>query len=332
MVKDRWLDDVVLVDQLPSNSWVEGMAIRPNGQALMSRLDQPELWTVDCSNPDAEPQLVYTFEEASGIINLCPIPDTEDEYIVIAAAVDMEKVIFLDFVLWRVVLNSGGSPPQVTKVAALPDAGMMLGVIPLTKDKVLLADSGKYSISWLDITTGKSGLLIQDDSMKAENDDDFFGLNRIRIAAGHIWYTNNSAGMLCRVPVEINDGNDAEAPIRIAGEVQCVVDDVPSCDGLVVSEDGSFAYVANYLMGTLWRIDVDASTGEGTTQSIMEHLVSPTSLELRVEGGKKRLHVVCCGENENGWVNDGVRSWGDIAEINASVSVSVTVTSEEGRL
>ncbi|KAI9158145.1 hypothetical protein HJFPF1_06135 [Paramyrothecium foliicola] len=328
MVSDRWIDEVVLVDQLPSNSWVEGLVIRPNGQGILSRLDQQELWTVDLSDPAAEPQLVHEFEEASGVINICPIPGADDEYAVISAAVDMQKVVFLDFILWRVKFHPDNSAPTVTKVTALPDVGMVIGVTPVTERIFLLADTGKHCVWWIDLKTCRTGILIEDDSMKAETDDDFFGLNRIRMCNGFMWYTNSSAGLLCRIPVEI-DENNLDAPIRTSGEIGCVVDDISSCDGLVVSDKGEFCYAANYVNGTLWRIDVDSETGEGTTHPIMEHLVSPTSLELRVIDGKKKLYVVCCGELETGWVNDESRSWGDIAEINASVSISVTVTTED---
>jgi hypothetical protein len=329
MPNDRWLDSVVLVDQLPSNAWVEGLVVRPNGRGLLSRLDQPELWDVDVDDPAAEPRLLHTFPDSGGIIDVCPVAGRPDQYAVISGAVDMEKVVFLDFVLWRVELDPDDArPPQVARVAALPDAGLLLGATPLTDRFMLVADSGKHSISWIDLETGHSQVLVQDDnSMKAETDSDFFGLNRLRVAAGHLWYTNSSAGLLCRVPVELTPASP-DAPIRLAGEIACVADDIPGCDGLAVAEDGSRAYMVNYATGTLWRVDVDAASGEGVTLAIMERLVSPTSVELRDQGGKKVLYVVCCGENETGWVNDGSRSWGDIAEINSAVTVSVTVTEE----
>ncbi|KFA76005.1 hypothetical protein S40288_00322 [Stachybotrys chartarum IBT 40288] len=329
MASDHYIDEVVLVEQLPSNSWVEGMALRPNGEALLARLDQPELHAVEPSKPEALPRLVHVFPEASGVINICALPGRQDEFAVITGMVDVEKVQFRDFAMWHLALSPDNSqPPKVGKIASMPDALLAIGVIPVTERILLVADSGKSCVWRLDIETGNMAMLIQSDWMKPISDDDFFGLNRLRIAGGYLWFTNNSAGSLCRIPIELDDTDPAVA-IRVTGDVQLVSADIPCCDGLLLSDDTKSAYMANYVGGTLWRVDIDTA-GRGKTHTVMEHLVSPTALELRNVDGKRKLHVVCCGEIDIGWVTeDDRRSWSDIAHINATVEVSVTVTTEE---
>ncbi|KAH7312480.1 hypothetical protein B0I35DRAFT_480933 [Stachybotrys elegans] len=327
MTSDHYVDEVVLVEELPSNSWVEGMVLRPNGEALLTRLDQPELHVVDPSVPDALPRLVHTFPDCSGVLNLCPLTSDKEEYAVITAMVDVEKVQFHTFTLWRLGITSDDAQSvEVSKIAALPDALLALGVIPVSDRILLLADSGKNCIWRVNITTGNMTLLVESDWMKAISDEDFFGLNRLRLVGHYLWFTNNSAGSLCRIPIELSE--DPDVAVEIAGDVQLVSADIPHCDGLVISGDSKAAYMVNYVSGTLWRVDIDPS-GRGSTVSIMENLVCPTAVELREADGKRKLYVVCCGEIEVGWVTeDDRRSWGDIAQINASVEVSVTVTEE----
>jgi sugar lactone lactonase YvrE len=328
MVSDRWIDDIVLVDQLPSNSWIRGMAIRPNGKGLMFRLDKPELWTADIDTPESEPELIHTFPDIGGIINFCPLLGAEEDYLVISGGVDMENVVFNDFAIQRVSLSPDDSrPPIVTKIAAFPDAGLLIAATALTERLILLADSGKHSIRWFNLETGKSGLLIEDDSMKVETEKDFFGLNQLRISGGYLWFTNNSAGLLCKIPMEVNE-NDSEVPVRLTGPIECIVDDIVNCDGLILSDNREHAYMINYVNGSLWRVDIDSKTGEGTTQIIMEDLVSSTTLQLHIADGKKKLYIVCCGEIQSGWYGSEGRPWGDIAAI-SSVTVSVTVVTTE---
>ena len=102
-------------------------------------------------------------------------------------------------------------------------------------------------------------------------------------------------------------------------------------NGLSLSQDASTAYIANYLgRKSLAVQEIDRATGKGTVRTILEHLVSPTSIELVQTGESWKLYVVCCGELEIGWIHeDDKRSWSDFANINAAVGVSVTVTTEE---
>lgn len=322
--------EVVLIDQLPSNSWVEGLALRPNGHGLLSRLDQPELWSIDISDPEAKPQLLHTFPGANGVINLCALKGCVDEYAVITSILDLDTVSFHTFMIWRVSLSADDSrPPKVSKIADVADCGMCISLNPVSERTLLIGDARKGSIIRLDIVTGKSSVLIADESMELYGKDDFFGLNRVHLSDHHLWFTNNSGGMLCRIPIEW-DESDPDVGVRTTGPVELVVEDIPHCDGLALSTDATTAYMANYLGGMLWRVDIDPATGTGKTHTVMEHLVSPTSMELVYGNGKPKLYVVCCGEIEIGWVhNDDRRSWSDLANINEAVEVSVTVTTDE---
>ncbi|ORY58819.1 uncharacterized protein BCR38DRAFT_446704 [Pseudomassariella vexata] len=320
------IEDPILVTQLPSDAWFEGFALRPNGHILVSRLDQPELYTLDAENPDAQPELLHTFPDANGLINLCPLLGCEDEYAVLSGIVDLGNVKFENFIIWRVKLH-GSDPPELTQLAKLESSGFCIGIMAATERTLLIADSQKHCIWRFDMPTGKTSVLVADETMKIASTDDFFGLNRLRMVGNYVWFTNTSAGILCRVPIEL-DKDDPVTGVRTTGPVETITDDLPHCDGLAVTKDQEVVYSASYMNGWLWKVNIDPETGEAKTDVVMENLVSPTAVELVYVDGKPKLFIVCCGEIDLGWINaDDRTSWSDLAQINASVTV--TVTTEE---
>ncbi|EKG12694.1 Six-bladed beta-propeller TolB-like protein [Macrophomina phaseolina MS6] len=307
------------VTQLPPDSWFEGFAIRPNGHILATRLDAPELYTFDPADPGATPELLATFPDANGLVNLCPLAGAADEYAVIAANVELQAVEFDTAVIWRVQL-SGSDKPAITRLGSIADSGFCIGATAVSERTLLVADSHKNCIWRLDIPTGQSSVLVSDDTMKAATDEDYFGINRLRIADGHLWYTNTSAGLLCRVPVQPDD----ELGIKTAGDVQIITADLPHCDGLAITDDGKHIFTANYMAGLIWRVDMDAD-GRGVATILTRGLSSPTSCEM----AKDRLYVTCCGGQAGvGWVNEDDRL-SELSKFNLEIEVTAEVTITE---
>lgn len=328
-------EDIHLITQLPQNAWFEGFAIRPNGYILVSRLDEPVLYTFDAEDREAEPQEVHTFPDATGLINLCPIPGRSDEYAVISGRPDIDSMHFnnCDYTVWRVAFTSQAAV-TVSKLADLGDYGFSIGIIPASEHTLLVADTFRNRICTLDIATGASAVLVEDPSMKAV-DGAPFGLNCLRIAVGFVWFTNTSAGTLCRFPISI-DG----AEVTATGPVQVICDDVEHCDGLALDADASAAWTASMSNDWLWRIDLDRegdANGNGagaadivaTTTVVKENLYSPTAVEPFYVGDRLRLYVVCNGDREEqqAWIKKGDSNpWPDFHNVTVTESISVSVS------
>lgn len=318
-------DDIQVfpVTQLPPNSWFEGFAIRSNGHILATRLDAPELYTFDPADPSAKPELIETFPDANGLVNLCHIQGTDDEYAVIAANVELQAVEFDAAVIWRVKLN-GNDKPTITKLGSVPDSGFCIGATAACPRTLLIADSYKNCIWRLDIPTGKSSVLVADDTMKAATEEDYFGINRIRVADGFLWYTNTSAGLLCRVPIQLDD----DVGIKTTGDVEIITADLPHCDGLAITPDGRHIFTCNYMAGLIWRVDID-DQGKGVATILTRGLSSPTSCEMAKHGDQERLYVTCCGGDAGvGWVNDDDRL-SELSKFNLEIEVTAEVTVTE---
>ncbi|KAH8666739.1 hypothetical protein BX600DRAFT_462426 [Xylariales sp. PMI_506] len=318
------VEDISLVTQLPSNGWFEGFAGRPTGHILVARVDHPELYTLNAADPDAEPELLYAFPSsvATGIINICPLIGSENEYVLITGIVDLAAVKASNFIIWRVTLSAGDkTPPKITEVTRLPDAALALAVATASDRTLLVCDSAKSCIYRVDMQTGHSSVLVSDDSFQAASQEDFFGINALCVVQGYVWFTNSSRGLLGRIPIELDGA--AEAGIALTGEVEILTGDIPHCDGLAVLPDASAAYTACYLDGRVWKVGI-AKDGTTSTEIVLENLVNPTAVELVKTRDTSTLYVVCCGEIEVGWTNTDRDPWKNFADINASVSIEVT--------
>ncbi|KAI1473000.1 uncharacterized protein F4812DRAFT_411217 [Daldinia caldariorum] len=327
MLEEGSDEDYVLVTQLPSDSWFEGFAFRPDGRILACRLDEPEIYTLNPEDPDSTPQLLHTFTEedqTTGLVDAEPIPGTKDEYFVLSTIGDLSGVQFTDPIIWRVVLSpDDSSPPKITKLAEIPESGLCAAVIAITDRVVILPDSTQNCIWHVDTQTGKATILMADDSMKiAEGEGNFFGLNRICVSDEFIWFTNTSAGLLGRIPIErVHD--DPAVGIRVSGPVQILSDEITDCDGLAITRDQTAAYTCSYKDGFIWKVNIEPSTGQTSTSVIVSNLASPTAVELGYVNGKVKLFIVCCGEIQTGWIQEKENPWSDIANINSAVTVQV---------
>lgn len=318
-------EEVVLITQAPSESWFEGFVLRPNGKVLATRLDKPELYTFEAEDQDATPQLVCTLAGCNSLINICPVPGYEDEYFVLASTADLEVVTHEDVWLWRVIMGADESvPPKAVRVVNIQDEGYCLGVKAVSERFVLLPDGRTECIWHLDTKTGKKTLFARDRTMERGTSDGFFGVNRLQIVDNFVYFTNSGGGMVCRIPVEFDPSSD-EIGICAVGPVQIIIDTLPShLDGLAVSLDQTYAYVASHIDGRLHKVQIDPATGKGTSKVIMDRLDSPTGVNIAPDPshpGKLKLYIVCCGEIEVAWMPREDNPWEAIRGINEAVTI-----------
>ncbi|KAI0026131.1 hypothetical protein F4780DRAFT_9249 [Xylariomycetidae sp. FL0641] len=325
-------EDIVLVTQLPSDSWFEGFVTRPNGKILATRLDQPELYTFDGEDEETTPKLVTTFDECNSLINISALPGRRDEYVVLTGYLNLEACTCKDCIVWHVKLDENDAkPPTIEKITALPMDKVLfpLGMEAVSEHVCLIPDSASARIWRMDTRKGEVEEFLADEAtMKINSAEDFFGLNRLCLKEGFLWFTNTSAGKLCRVPIEM----DEDVGIRTTGPIQIVNDTLTHCDGLAISNDQTRAYTASYVEGQLWEVKLDPKTGTSTVETIVTSLDSPTSVQLVHKDGKPKLYIVCCGEIEMGWIpQDGQNPWKEMGDLNAAIT-SVTVTESVGLL
>lgn len=327
---DNNLNKIILVDQLPSDAWAEGVTIRPSGNVITTRIDEPEIYLINSASTKlsnefdvVKPKLLHTFKNATGVFNLCPLKSDKEEYAVISGWADMAKVEFLDFVLWRLVMPADGSDeaPEVTKIADIGGGQFCMGMVAISERTLLICDAHQSCIWRVDIPTGTVSVLIEDETMRPQKGE-FYGINRLRILAGYLWFTNTSTGKLCRAPIEyIDNDND----IQITGSVEIVADGMSNAEGLVLTKDARFAFINSYVSGTLWRVDIDLAAGKGTPNVLREDLLSPTAMDLVYEDKKPTLYILCCGSIDESWIQSDMGRWFELAGVRDKIQITVTV-------
>jgi len=68
--------------QFPTDTWLESIDARSNGNLLLSDATTAELWSLDPSTSSPKPKLVYTFPSVSGVLGLTEV--TPDVFTIIA--------------------------------------------------------------------------------------------------------------------------------------------------------------------------------------------------------------------------------------------------------
>ena len=197
------------------DSWFENLAVRPNGLILATRGDAPEIWQIDPAT--GEGAVLVTVMGAfnlTGITELTAAPckqrkrwrrqqqqqqqqtEPQGETYVFGSSyfLDFANVVPGSAKIWTLQFptTNANTPPTVSLLTTLPDAGLINGMATWDSGRVLLSDTLTSSIYLLDVATGTfttpfSGLS---------------GVNGIRTAPGYVYSADPVLGVLSRTPVD----------------------------------------------------------------------------------------------------------------------------------
>jgi hypothetical protein len=215
------------VYQFPKPTWIENLAVRSNGQLLVTLLTTPELYLIDPAT--STPTLIHKFP---GVLGLTGIIEVEPDVFYVAGG-NFNLSTFNNeagsYKIWEVNMNhldsSAGTEAKVKQVAELKGASLPNGFELLSRPDgtILFADSELGAVWKVNVNTGESEIVIQADEMKAAPPPAMtLGINGIKIREGVLFWSNTSKMTICRVKI---DGNGkAEGEIEVLEE-NTIVDD-----------------------------------------------------------------------------------------------------------
>ncbi|GFF24211.1 putative L-ascorbate peroxidase 6 [Aspergillus lentulus] len=248
------------VSQFPLGTWVENIAVRPNGHLLITLTSAPEIYEIDpfsvTSANDTRP--AFSFDGYSNVTGL-----TEIETDIFVTCVDGRYVWKLDF--------SMGNTPQASLVTMIPDAQLLNGVATLNSAKgiVVIADSSGGCIWRVDINTGEYEVILKDGTMHPEPILGLnLGINGLKVLGNTIYYTNTPKQLFCRVQVD---------PIsaRATGPID-VISDTIEADDFAITSSG-VAYLATIYQNAITKVP-PAGRSEIVTASLNSSSIrNPTS-------------------------------------------------------
>jgi hypothetical protein len=208
-----------VIHQFPNETWLENLAIRQNGQILVTVLSAPELYLIDPLHTDSNPTLIHRFPEAVGLLGIVELQ--QDVFYVIAGnwSVETFQTTPGSYCVWKVDLSSGdvldGSSSAIaSKVTNIPEGVFLNGMAVLNRSEslVVIGDAGAGVVFTLNVETGMYSKTIDDPTMKPVSIN--LGINGIKIREGYLYYLTTEQKLFSRIPVNTTDGTPA-GPVEV---------------------------------------------------------------------------------------------------------------------
>nr|7X36_A Chain A, EupfF [Penicillium janthinellum]7X36_B Chain B, EupfF [Penicillium janthinellum]7X36_C Chain C, EupfF [Penicillium janthinellum]7X36_D Chain D, EupfF [Penicillium janthinellum] len=214
-----------LLHHWPNGTWVENIAVRPNGNLLLTTsTPNGTVWHVKKPWTDTpEVELAYNFDE--WVDRLIGIGETTpDKYIVVGSRFYSPDAYssHVDRTFAAMELDFTKEPPSTRMVAWMPEAELLQGVAALPWDRSIVLISDQYvlrprykQVDWtpspgqiwrLDTKTGDYELVMTDyaemNTTYAHGPD--VGINGIRILGNELYWVNQDNGGVYRVEIQKN--------------------------------------------------------------------------------------------------------------------------------
>ena len=283
------LDPTRLVYQFPNHTWVENLAVRPNGSLLLTIATSPDLYLINPLNSDPKPHLIHHFSSSLWLSGITET-DPNTYYVVGAnATIQTPPPTPGSNLIYRVHFPQNFSSPEISVAAAVKNAIWLNGLITLNPTTLLASDSTLGAVWAIDITTGVSRIVIRDSLMAPAPAFPLVGVNGIRLFSNHTLYFANSAqALLATIPINL-DGTAAGPAKKIASAPKGFFDD------FALNRYGD-AFLATQAGDSIAEVKRDGTTeiiaGVVNTTEIAE----PTSAQFgRTKDDRDVLYVTTAG-------------------------------------
>jgi hypothetical protein len=267
-------------------SWAENLAIRPNGQLLVTRTDVPQLWLIDPAKKAGS--LLNTFSNVTGLLGITATG--QDQYAIIGSQIDLATVTVAPESNVVFPLKLQGTSPQAGSAIPITNAQLLNGITTFSThggNTALLADSGLGLVYKLDLHTGAYSVAIDDPTMKKVGTAPI-GINGIKVLENYVYYTSSSQSLFCRVPVD-KDVNPT-GPVKVVANLTGYF-----LDDFAITKDGT-AYITTNPNNQILKVTPDGkyTVVAGSPGSL--DVAGATAALLSCPDGKKtQLYVTTDG-------------------------------------
>ncbi|KAI1261499.1 hypothetical protein F5Y18DRAFT_401405 [Xylariaceae sp. FL1019] len=202
---DLYLPATSLADLRTNGTWLENVAMRPNGDILTTQLTPTAtLYTLKSGQHELEP--VHEFEGANGLIGIAKTG--QDSYLVTAQNFSSFITPYPNTTaLWSISYTNSSSP-SIRKVVDAPEALLYNGMAAVNPSGVgegagivLIADSFAGQVIRLDLTTGNREVILDEPALKPPANIHTSGINGVKILDSYLYFTNSYTVTIYRVPI-----------------------------------------------------------------------------------------------------------------------------------
>lgn len=222
---------------------IENSVLRPNGHLLFTTLTNPQLYTIDPSEPTAE----VVAWLPGGVTALTGIAEVGDDVFAVAGGIRgsfnyTEETIFtVDF---SGATEQNPNATVISTVAKLPNAVMLNGIaaLPSNPHVLVIADSRLVCLWRVDIDTGSVSKAIESTLMNATASATVpVGIDGLKISAdgSYACFSNVNWAFLARVPIADNGTS-----LVATGDIEIVTNFEADDDWGDLTLNGTVAYGA----------------------------------------------------------------------------------------
>lgn len=224
--------------QFKDHTFLENIAIRTNGQLLLTSLTHPGVYSFDPQGTDSTPQPLLEFADATGISGITEV--SPDVFAVISGVIHLETLMADKGSLCVWTLDLNGREPAAKKVVCVPDSINLNGITSLdyAPGVVLISASMSGSVYRVDLATGAFDVIIED-PLFAPTSSSPLGINGLHARGNTLYFANSAQGFFGLVPISLSGDQ--------AGNVTKVVDAGPNhrYDDFALDKEGN-AWIATH--------------------------------------------------------------------------------------
>jgi len=273
-----------IVYDFPADTWIENLAVRSNGQIIVTEETRPRIYQVDPFG-SREPILLHEFHETASILGI--VETAPDVFHICTARFSAAKLegygdAYIFKVDMRRFLPDLPGSAEITKIATVPQAKALDGMTFLggQNDLLLISDAILEVIFSVDINTGASRVAINNTYTQSTG----IGANGLRLFHDFIYFTNTQKENL--VKVAINSKGEAVGNYTIMAQGGFGPDDI------AIDAHGD-VYVTSYTQG---KNGVAFVPREGGPATYIAGMAGPTSCAFgRTAADRDILYVSTSG-------------------------------------
>lgn len=240
---------VSTVFQLDRNqTWFENLVVQRNGSILATRIDVPELWSIDPAikngtSGQGTGSLLYKFPNATSLLGIAEVD--KDVFAIVSGNLSLPSTISTpgSYNIWTIDLT--GEKPHAKLLAPIPDGVFLDGLVKFSDDLLLATDAAKGVIWRLNTATGETSQVLSHPSMKpAGGQPILVGVNGLKVQNGYVYYTSTTQEVFARFPVDENATPTGPIEVITSGF---------TFDDFALADDGT-AYLSTNPQNELLRI------------------------------------------------------------------------------
>jgi len=191
---------VKTISQLSLGTWLENIAVRSNGDLLVTQLwPTAAIYTIANQPSSNKLKELATFPSIQGLLGIAelpPCPGKPETFVVVGSnATGLSQLIPGTFKAFAVEFY-GKRRVRVRKISDMTKKSTFLNgvvAIPGAPNAVLISDSVKGFVGRLDVSTGKFDDTTFTFPEMAPPAPNAFGINGVRIRQGYLYWSNSNA-------------------------------------------------------------------------------------------------------------------------------------------